>query len=416
MKILHVLDHSLPLQSGYTFRTWAILKQQRAFGWETAQVTGAKHGKAPAKEEILEEFRFHRTLPGGELAGQLSAFSQLAVVRSLERRLAEVIQREQPDILHAHSPALNGLAALRAGRCAGLPVVYECRAFWEDAAVDHGTSTRGGIRYRLSRGLETYVFQRADAITVLCGGLRRDILARGVPADKVTIIPNGVDIERFSVGASRPDPVFAHSLGLGKGPVLGFIGSFYAYEGLSLLVRAMPALLRAAPEARLLLVGGGPEAEDLRALAQELGITRQIVFTGRVSHEEVTRYYDLVDIFVYPRLPMRLTELVTPLKPLEAMARGRIVAASKVGGHCELIQEGKTGFLFSPGNPEILAGSLLSIIQRRNDWSEIRKAARRFVEQERTWARSVSGYQQVYDTVIDGHADSEKKPAPITRY
>jgi glycosyltransferase involved in cell wall biosynthesis len=116
----------------------------------------------------------------------------------------------------------------------------------------------------------------------------------------------------------------------------------------------------------------------------------------------VERYYDLVDVFVYPRLPMRLTELVTPLKPLEAMARGRIVAASNVGGHRELIQDGKTGFLFSPDNPEALAEALLNIIRRRVDWPEIRMVARQFVEQERTWARSVDSYREVYDTVTTG--------------
>ncbi|ADE16282.1 glycosyl transferase group 1 [Nitrosococcus halophilus Nc 4] len=416
MKILHVLDHSLPLQSGYTFRTWAIFKQQQALGWETIQVTSAKHGKAPAEEETLEGFRFYRTLPGGELAGRLSVLNQLAVIRSLERRLAEVIQHERPELLHAHSPALNGVAALRAGRRAGLPVVYECRAFWEDAAVDHGTSSQWGLRYRLSRGLETYVFRRADAITVLCEGLRRDILARGIPPGKVTVIPNGVDVDRFSAGTAHPEPAFAHSLGLGEGPVLGFIGSFYAYEGLSLLLRGMPALLRAEPEVRLLLVGGGPEEERLQALAQELGINRQVLFTGRVSHGEVERYYDLVDVFVYPRLPMRLTELVTPLKPLEAMARGRIVAASNVGGHRELIREGETGFLFSPESPETLAEALLNIIRHRRDWSEMRMAARQFVERERTWARSVSGYRQVYDTVTRGRQDDRKNSAPVTRY
>jgi glycosyltransferase involved in cell wall biosynthesis len=124
-----------------------------------------------------------------------------------------------------------------------------------------------------------------------------------------------------------------------------------------------------------------------------------VLFTGRVSHADVEHYYDLVDVLVYPRLPMRLTDLVTPLKPLEAMARERIVVASNVGGHRELIRDGETGFLFSPDNPKTLTDALLNVIKHRSSWSEIRMTARQFVEQERTWAKSVSGYRQVYNII-----------------
>ena len=123
--------------------------------------------------------------------------NQLEVARGLSRRLDAVIEQERPDILHAHSPALDGLAALAAGKRHGLPVVYECRAFWEDAAVDHGTTSAGSLRYRLTRALETYVFRHADAVTCICEGLRADIVARGVSQERVTVIPNAVDIESF---------------------------------------------------------------------------------------------------------------------------------------------------------------------------------------------------------------------------
>ncbi|MGB5340275.1 MAG: glycosyltransferase, partial [Gammaproteobacteria bacterium] len=255
MRILHVLDHSIPLQSGYTFRTRNILQQQRALGWETVQVTGSKHLPATGQEEDVEGFHFYRTRASTGLLDRLPVLNQLAVVNTLSARLDEVVAKERPDILHAHSPSLNGLAALRVGRKHGIPVVYECRAFWEDAAVDHGTCREGGLRYRLTRALETRVFRQADAVTTICAGLRGDILARGVPPDRVTVIPNAVDVEHFNLH-SQKDPVLVRRLGLENTQVLGFIGSFYAYEGLSLLIDAMPRVLARMPDVRLLLVGG----------------------------------------------------------------------------------------------------------------------------------------------------------------
>ncbi|MEQ8515836.1 MAG: glycosyltransferase, exosortase A system-associated [Chromatocurvus sp.] len=404
MRVLHILDHSIPLHSGYTFRTRNIISEQRALGWHTAHVTGTKQGVASGGdesrgEEQVDGLTFYRTAPSGNPLLRLPLLDQWAVVTTLARRIVDVAKTERPDILHAHSPALNGLAALRAGRQLGLPVVYECRAFWEDAAVDHGTSREGGLRYRATRALETHVFRNADAVTTICEGLREDIAGRGIAPERITVIPNAVNVESFTFGAA-PDAVLRSELGLEGKTVLGFIGSFYAYEGLPLLLDAMPALLAANPETRLLLVGGGPEEGRVRERMAALGLADAVIFTGRVPHAEVQAYYNLVDVFVYPRLPMRLTELVTPLKPLEAMAQGRLVVASNVGGHRELIRDGETGCLFRAGSAEALAETVNDLLRRPGDWQVMREAGRQFVENERTWAASVGRYQAVYDGVM----------------
>jgi PEP-CTERM/exosortase A-associated glycosyltransferase len=290
---------------------------------------------------------------------------------------------------------LNAIPALRVGRRLGIPVVYEVRAFWEDAAADHGTSREWGLRYRLTRALETFALRRADAVTTICEGLRAEMATRGIRADKVTVIPNAVDIEKFTVDQA-PDGALQTELGLSGAVVLGFIGSFYGYEGLSLLLDAMPGIQAANPRVRLLLVGGGPQESALKQRAVALGIEDKVVFTGRVPHHEVQRYYDLVDVLVYPRLAMRLTDLVTPLKPLEAMAQGRLLVASDVGGHRELIADGVTGMLFRAGDAEALAAKVLALLDDRSRWPLLRAAARRFVETERNWAGSVGRYRQVY--------------------
>jgi PEP-CTERM/exosortase A-associated glycosyltransferase len=395
MKILHVLDHSMPLHSGYVFRTRAILEQQRALGWETVQVTSAKHAGAKAAIEEVDRLRFYRTALSAPKVAGLPVLNQWAIVSGLERRLMEVIALERPDLLHAHSPSLNGIAAIRAARRYGLPVVYECRAFWEDAAADHGTSIEGGVRYRLSRHLETWVFRHCDAVTCICDGLHRDIVARGIAPSKVTVIPNAVDLAQFQYGLPR-DEALAAELGIGTATVLGYLGSFYAYEGLSLALRALPRIIAEFPQMRLLLVGGGPQEADLRRLGSELGVAQQLIFAGQVAHAQVHRYYSLVDCVLYPRMPMRLTELVTPLKPLEAMAQGKLVMASDVGGHRELIRDGDTGSLFRAGSIDALVSAIPQLFARRDQWDAQRQRARAYVESERQWHLIAPRYRCVY--------------------
>lgn len=402
MKILHVFDHSIPLHSGYTFRSRNILEHQHRLGWETAHLTSPKHNLVAGVDggqEMVEEFLFYRSRTPRGLAARLPVLDQWKVVDAMAQRLREVVATVKPDILHAHSPSLNGLAALRVGRESGLPVVYEIRAFWEDAAVDHGTSREGGLRYRLTRALETRVVRQADAVTTICEGLRGDLIARGIPEEKITVIPNAVDIGRFSISRAK-DASLEQQLGLEGRKVLGFIGSFYAYEGLELLVEALPQILAEAPETRLLLVGGGPREEAIKAKVAQLGLQEAVIFTGRVPHGEVTRYYSLVDIFAYPRLPMRLTELVTPLKPLEAMAQGKLVLASDVGGHRELIRDGETGLLFEAGSKEALARRALELMRDTERWPRLREAGRRYVEEERNWPASVARYEGVYERLM----------------
>jgi PEP-CTERM/exosortase A-associated glycosyltransferase len=400
-RILHVLDHSLPAHSGYTFRTRALMKAQIAKGWEVAGVTGVRHPNPGADVETVDGLTFYRTPPIASVRSPIREWREIAALAARTEALA---RDWKPDLLHAHSPVLDGLAALRAGKRLGIPVLYEIRAFWEDAAVGNGTGREGSLRYRLTRGLESHAVRSADAIAVICEGLRGDLIARGVDPEKIIVSPNGVDLELFGNPLPREQGLAA-TLGIAASDaVIGFIGSFYDYEGIDDLIAAMPALVAAQPGARLLLVGGGPMETALKAQAAASPVADRIHFVGRVPHEAVELYYSLIDILAYPRKKMRLTDLVTPLKPLEAMAQGKLVAASDVGGHRELIEDGTTGTLFAPDDPAAIAAALSGLLERRDLWDERRRTARIFVETHRNWSSNILRYEPVYHRLLSAAA------------
>lgn len=394
MKVLHVLDHSLPYPSGYSFRSKYILEHQRAIGLEPIAVTSPKHEDFERPEEEREGIVYHRTAWAGASMRRSPVLRELALMRRLEHRILEVASRHGARLIHAHSPSLNGIPALRVARRLRLPAVYEIRAFWEEAAVDNGITRSGSLRYRATRASENYVIKRADAVVTICRGLRDGVVGRGFAAEKVFEVPNGVDLARFQPRDRNRE--LGASLGLEGRFVLGFIGSFYSYEGLRDLIAATGMVLGRRRDVALLLVGQGEEEEEIRRMAQALP-GGSVVFAGHVQHSRVLDYYSLVDLFVYPRRSTPLTESVTPLKPLEAMAMGKLVLGSDVGGVRELIADGVTGWLFKAGDAGALAAKIIEIIESRPEHARVSARAREFVARERSWPAIVARYLEVYE-------------------
>jgi glycogen(starch) synthase len=228
MRILHILDHSIPRHSSYALRTLALLKQQRALGWHTIHLTGPRQGRLDSSSHKLDGWHFFRTVPNGAAWSRIPLLRHVAYVNAMARRLRQVVKLTRPDLLHVHPPALNALAALRVGRSLGVPVVCEIRPSWAEAAIARGASGEDSMRCRASRALETYLARHADAIVTASAGLRADLQARGVPGQRITVIPAAIGIRHvdpdqpFDAGLARPP-------GMGDGPVIGFIGSFYAH-------------------------------------------------------------------------------------------------------------------------------------------------------------------------------------------
>jgi PEP-CTERM/exosortase A-associated glycosyltransferase len=395
LKVLHILDHSLPLHSGYAFRSQNILTAQRERGWLPVGLTSPKHERAwkkqPTDKDEIDKFRYYRTKATNH---SLPVAGELQLIKALARRIEAVATIERPDLLHAHSPVLNAVAALWAGRKLGLPVVYEIRAFWEDAMVDHRTTSQGSLKYRTTRSLETLACRYAAQTAVICEGLRADLIQRGIPGEKIGVVSNGVNPDNF--GARKPDLATARKFHLEGKTVIGFIGSFNRYEGLDLLVKSMVELAANRPDVVLLLVGGGEMEAELRAQIADAKMQEKVILPGRIPQESIPDIYSIMDVLVYPRYSIRLTELVTPLKPLESMAMGKAVIASDIGGHRELIRDGDTGILFKSGDVSALTQALDRILDDPELRDRLGAQGLDWVHKNRTWKTTTSVYSEIY--------------------
>lgn len=410
MKILHLLNHSFPLLDGYASRSQNIFKAQKKMGFSPVILTSPKHEedwkkKCPKKERI-DGLDFYRT--GENHYKTIPVLGELIQILMVLLRLSQVIKIEKPDVLHAHSPVLNGIPAWVAGRWFRLPVVYEIRAFWEDAGVDQATYKKKSIKYELVKSLETWLCKQTDQVAVLCNGIRKDLAERGINSEKMTPVFNGINPENFT--PCLPDENFISKWDLSGKTIIGFIGSFYRYEGLDLLIDAYSKIASTRPNLVLLLVGGGETDTRLRQLVEKLNLSNRVLMPGRIPHNGIKGVYALIDILIYPRYSVRLTELVTPLKPLEAMAMGKAVIASDIGGHRELITDKQTGMLFKAGDAAALSTAILALLENPGLMEKLGIHGLKYVMEEKTWLKTTSVYKTIYARLSGGkqsHAFSD---------
>jgi glycosyltransferase involved in cell wall biosynthesis len=299
-------------------------------------------------------------------------------------------------VLHAASNYQNALIAIALREAYGLPYVYEVRGFWEDTWLSRHAATANletSDRYVRSRALETHCMATADLVVTLGEAMRDEITGRGVPADKVIIVPNGVSGEFLK---PLPDgSALRARLGIGEGEfAVGLVSSLVAHEGIGTLLEAVKILRDRGVPARALIVGDGPERGALQRCAAELGL--DAIFTGRVPMAEVRSYHAVLDAFVVPRTPDRVCQLVTPLKPVEAMASGLPVVVSGVQALGEIITDGVTGMWFPPGDARALADRLQLLAGDPDLRRSLGENARAWVAKDRTWEHNAARYRDAY--------------------
>jgi PEP-CTERM/exosortase A-associated glycosyltransferase len=402
--VLHVLDHSWPVLSGYSIRSRGLITAQHNSGQEVLAVTGPLHelDDQSSSDITVDGVSYVRTPITGSLTRpalerRWPLIREAATVRVLRDRILELIDQRSISIVYAHSPALCGLAGLQAARKKGLPFVYEIRAFWEDAAVDQKRATTKSLRYWLTRRLELWVAKRADAVSAIAQPILKDLRERNVSPEKLFHVSNGVDVDRFT--PSIRDEELARSLAVSDSVVFGFFGSLYRYEGIAWMIPAIAKLRARGNRFKVLIIGGGEDEEGIRNAIRHHGAGEYVHMVGRVPHDEIKRYYSLVDIMVFPRLSVRLTELVTPLKPLEAMALRKAVLASDVGGHRELLRHEKNGLLFRAGDIGDFCAQGERLLSSADLRRQLGDAGREAVVRDYDWKVLAQRYQKIYEFV-----------------
>lgn len=399
-RVLHVVTNALPLtNAGYTMRTHLIARAEQAAGMSTHVVTrlgypAAQGRKAGPAEFVLDGVTYHRLLPPRGLP--TDPHQRLTVHAS---ELSGLVHQLQPAVLHAATDHLNGRVALAVGAAAGLPVVYEVRGFLEQSWLSRSgrdaEQARASLRYRLTRESETACMRAAGAVVTLSQTMREEIVARGIAGDRVHVVPNAVDDELLRP-APDPGPLRA-SWGIRSGElVVGTIGTLYAHEGIADLIDAVAELRTSDPSVRLVVVGDGPELPQLRRHADERCLGDAAIFTGRVAFDRIHEHYAAIDVFAVPRPDHDVTRLVSPLKPVEAMATGRAVVVSDLPALRELVEDGVTGVISPPGNPPALAEALRRLLYDPAARSALGKAAADWVATDRTWARNAERYREIY--------------------
>ena len=422
MRVLHLVNSSLPdRQVGYTIRSHQILVHQKAAGLEAEAASLDFHRRKRPEADTATIDGVHYELFGypvgrprlpwkerrhelalrlvGRSSGPMGLLGRETVL--IRWFIDQAAERFSPssgfDLIHAHSPYYCATAAEALARRWKIPWVYEARGFWEESAVTQGSHSRDSAWYRFRRTAETRALRAADRVFAIGSTAKDEIVRRGVPADRIDLAPNSVDAERFRPGPK--DPELEREWDLTGRLVLGYVGSLRLLEGIDAMINLLPHVRRRVPNAVLLLVGGAPEdyQAQLERRVDRLSVRDMVRFTGRVPFSRVEQMYRLIDLFLVTRPDREVTRLVTPLKPLEALASGLPVLASDLAALRELVGgTPERGALLPPDGPQVWAETIEALAkdpERRQRWGQ---AGRAWVERERSWPRLVERYQRGY--------------------
>ena len=410
MKILHILDISLPhRQSGYSLRSQYIINTQKALGFDPVVLT-----RSGVSEQLADGVEYINDVPYlrntsekyairlGERLGKFQLPDTPRIYRAgqeqhFRKRVARAVVAKKPDVLHAASPGRNAQVAIDVGHHYGLPVVYEVRGLWHDSGVAQGMLTPDSEAYRQQHEQHVNAMRQADAVVTLSEVLKAECIREGVEEDKIGVVPNGVAVEQYA--PKNRSGELANRLGIKSGDVvLGYIGLVRSLEGLRLLLQACEVLRGRYANLKVLIVGGGRDLPALQREAHERGLADMVIFTGEISHDQIAAYYAMLDVLVIPRTRSRVTELVTPMKPYEAMAMEKAVVVSDVAALTEVVTDGETGRVFVADDVESLTQTCAELIENPAMRMQLGKRGSEWVRSERTWRQVVEGYRGIYES------------------
>lgn len=442
MRILHVLANGPPDVNGYAVRTHGLLKAYSSI--PSIEVVGLTSPWYPDRDTMVEPIEmdgivYHRCLhparqesvrgagmkwvaargnariegsagfarkPLWKRAMQLalkplrlgfSWIEEKIMFRYFEEKITQTAKSEKATIIHAHVPYRVGIPALRAARKLNVPFVYEMRGMWEESAVASGRWKPSGLAYRRFRRMETKLLKKADSVVCISNTLREEAISRSVDPGKIVVVPNAVD-SNFENNESELYHEMKEKLS-GK-PVVGYIGSLRELEGVDLTAEAVSILKSKGIEVNFFVLTSESGQEDLRKYCLNLGISDKSFIVGPVPHNQVAPFYDLIDVFVVSRPDLRVTRLVTPLKPFEAMRGECAVVVSGLPALSEIVKDEITGRLFNAGDAQDLANRIEELYHDEEQRILLAQSAKSWVEENRTWATVIDGIPPLYEELI----------------
>lgn len=401
-KVFYLLHNSLPHHSaGYATRTHGLLSELNNSEWTVDGVTRLGYPyDMPGMAEIDEvpdvnrvgHVDYRRLLAGRDIEKKNPLFDY---VQRYSLHLQRLAKSEKPAIIHAASNHWNGLAAVTAANRLGIPSVYEVRGLWEVTRGSRDPVWATGNMYKFMARMEADAAKGATRVFAITRALKDELVNRGVDPNKIEIIPNGVDTTRFQ--PQTLDTELAHRLNIQGKTVIGYVGSILDYEGIELIIDSASNLKSERNDFHVLIVGDGAELEKFKKRVAEESLGDVITFTGRVPHESVESYYSLIDITPFPRLPLPVCEMVSPLKPFEAMAMGKAVVASNVDALAEIVVPGLNGLLHEKGSQASLTSQLRLLLDDTELRARLGSQAREWVVEERDWSKLASIISNSYD-------------------
>ena len=388
---LSLLAQSLPHRSGgYATRSHGILTGLSGLGWDVLAATrlgfpydfwDPTDEREVAERDVVDSITYRRLLEPGER--EYGTTPMASYIERFASRLEEVATEHRAGLIHASSFQNNGLAGLRAARRLGIPFVYEMRGLEDLMKVSRNPRFERTDGHRYMTGLELHVVQQADLTFVITEALREEMIRRGGPADRIVVLPNGVHTSQF--GAQEPDQTLLDELDLHGRTIIGYAGGLVDYEGLDLLLLAAAELKRTRDDFAVVIVGDGHFEGQLHRIARELDVLDVVTFTGRVPHAQVARYLSIFEITPFPRLPLPVCELISPIKPFEAMAMGKACIASSVAALTEIVEPDVRGLVFSKGDAVDFARQLARYLDDPQLRARMGRQAREWVLAERDW-------------------------------
>lgn len=413
--VLYLAHYSLPyVTNGYVARTHGLLKALVDKGQQLECLTrlGFPYDNGMkilgVKSEHSLDGVSYSHMPSFDSGYNISPMHEY--LQKYTQAVVDFLLTKRPSVIHCASNFISGLAGTTAAKVLGIPSIYEVRGLWEFTRASRDPDWMGSDHFNMMARLETQAANQADLVFTLTEGLREELISRGVDAAKIKLLPNGVDVDRFQPLSRSTE--LEKQLKLAGCVVLGYVGSVVDYEGLDDLLRALAILKKSGLyPCKALIVGDGNALKSLKALAKTLDVEDSVCFTGKVPHDQVEKYYSLIDVAVFPRKPLPVCELVSPLKPFEAMAMEKVIVVSSVKALTEIVQQSGVGFVFDKGSPESLADVLSNVLTEKENFHCIGRLSREWVKAERSWDSLANDVKLEYSRLMEVVASKRRTPA-----